>query len=230
MFPQYPEFSDRKEAGQRLAQALRHHAAERPLVLGLPRGGVPVAHEVACGLDADLDLLIVRKLGAPGHEELGLGAVVDGADPQIVLNKDVVAALGVGSDYIEAETHRQLAEIERRRHAYLGKSTPIPVAHRTVILVDDGIATGGTVRAALRALRKAGADRIVLAVPVAPQDVLEALSHECDEIVCLASPYPFHAVGAHYANFDQTSDEDVVRLLARRKAEAPRRAARQTET
>lgn len=99
-----------------------------------------------------------------------------------------------------------------------------------MILVDDGIATGGTVRAALRALRKAGADRIVLAVPVAPRDVLEALSHECDEIVCLASPYPFHAVGAHYANFDQTSDEDVVRLLARRKAEAPRRAAGQTET
>jgi len=207
-------FTDRKEAGRRLAQALGHHAPSHPLVLALPRGGVPVAFEVARALGADLDLLFVRKLGAPGHEELGIGAVVDGADPQIVLNEDIVRQLAPGADYIRDETRRQLAEIERRRHAYLGNRRPSPVEGRTVILVDDGIATGGTVKAALKGLRGAQASRIILAVPVAPVDSLAALRGDCDEIICLVQPEPFHAVGAHYANFDQTSDAEVAALLA----------------
>ncbi len=208
-----PEFHDRREAGQRLAAQLRRFAADRPLVLALPRGGVPLGYEVAQALGAELDVLIVRKLGAPGHEELGIGAVIDGGNPQVVLNEDVVRQLGIGPAYVEAETQRQLAEIERRRRAYRGDAPAPGVAGRTVIVVDDGIATGGTVLAALRALRKAGPLRLVLAVPVAPADTIAALAGECDEIICLAQPTPFYAVGAHYANFNQTSDREVIALL-----------------
>lgn len=209
------QFRDRHEAGIQLAGALMHLAPTHPLVLALPRGGVPVAFEVARALDADLDLLFVRKLGAPGYEELGIGAVVDGADPQLVLNEDVVRQLAPSPNYIRAELRRQLGEVERRRHAYLGGAAPIAIAGRPVIVVDDGIATGGTVKAALKGLRNAGPARLVLAVPVAPQESIAALGAECDEIVCLAQPYPFYAVGAHYARFDQTSDDEVARLLAR---------------
>ncbi|OJY67006.1 MAG: phosphoribosyltransferase [Sphingobium sp. 66-54] len=209
-----PSFKDRQDAGRRLAQALLPRAPDNPLVLGLPRGGVPVAHEVARALGADLDVLFVRKLGAPGYEELGIGAVIDGAHPQIVLNDEIVRQVAPSADYIQSETWRQLREIERRRHLYLGERKPLSVAHRNVILVDDGIATGGTVRAALKGLRKAHAGKIVLAVPVAPADTLHTLEGECDEIVCLVSPDPFYAVGVHYADFDQTSDEEVTHLLA----------------
>lgn len=208
------QFRDRREAGVQLARALMHLAPTHPLVLALPRGGVPVAFEVAKALDADLDLLLVRKLGAPGYEELGIGAVVDGTDPQLVLNEDVVRQLAPSPNYIRAEMRQQLGEIERRRHAYLGDAPPIAVAGRTVIVVDDGIATGGTVKAALKGLRKAHPARLILAVPVAPAESISALRSECDQIVCLAQPDPFFAVGAHYAHFDQTSDDEVVRLLA----------------
>lgn len=223
-----PAFKDRREAGRRLAAALGHLACERPLVLGLPRSGVPVAFEVALALDAELDVLIVRKLAAPGHEELGLGAVIDGSSPQVVLNESVVRQFGASDAYIEAETRRQLAEIERRRRAYRG-TTPMPtITGRTVIVVDDGIATGGTMTAALRALRKAGPKRLVLAVPVGPADTLAALADECDEVVCLARPDPFYAVGAHYAEFRQTGDIEVVELLnaARRFGSAPQAPGR----
>lgn len=206
-------FRDRREAGRRLAQALRHMAATSPLVLALPRGGVPVAFEIARALDADLDLLFVRKLGAPGYEELGIGAVVDGADPQLVLNEEIIRQLAPSPDYIRAEMHRQLAEIERRRHAYVGGRKPASVDGRTVILVDDGIATGGTVKAALKGLRKSHAKRIILAVPVAPAAIAGELRRECDELVCLEQPDPFFAVGAHYVVFDQTSDAEVIGLL-----------------
>ncbi|WP_336961220.1 phosphoribosyltransferase [Sphingobium aquiterrae] len=206
-------FKDRRDAGRRLALALGHHASSHPLVLALPRGGVPVAYEVARALDAELDLLFVRKLGAPGYEELGIGAVVDGAEPQLVLNEAVVRQLAPSPNYIRAEMHRQLAEIARRRRAYLGNMEPIPVDRRTIVLVDDGIATGGTAKAALKGLRKAHAGRIILAVPVAPAASVAELRSECDELVCLDQPDPFFAVGAHYAMFDQTSDEEVVRLL-----------------
>ncbi|AMK26275.1 phosphoribosyltransferase [Sphingobium sp. TKS] len=213
MKPKPMLFHDRRDAGIHLAKTLAHHVSSRPLILALPRGGVPVAFEVARALQADLDLLFVRKLGAPGYEELGIGAVVDGADPQLVLNEDVVRQLGPTPEYIRAEMRRQLAEIDRRRKAYLGDRDPLPVAGRTVIVVDDGIATGGTIKAALKGIGKAHPARLILAVPVAPAEALASLRDECDEVICLYEPYPFYAVGAHYVVFDQTSDAEVVRLL-----------------
>jgi putative phosphoribosyl transferase len=210
-----PSFRDRRDAGRRLADALEHLRQRRPLILALPRGGVPVAFEVAKALDAELDLLFVRKLGAPGHEELGIGAVVDGADPQTVLNEEIARQAGAGPDYIKEELRRQLGEIDRRRQAYMGDRDPVPIVGRTVMVVDDGIATGGTVKAALRGVRKAGPAHLVLAVPVAPADVVPVLRDECDELVCLRVPDTFYAVGAHYADFTQTEDDEVVALLER---------------
>lgn len=210
-----PEFLDRREAGIRLAAALRHLASAHPVVLALPRGGVPVAFEVADALGAKLDLLFVRKIGAPGYAELGIGAVVDGADPQLVLNEDVMRQLAPSPEYLRAEMRRQLVEIERRRQTYTGGVPPIELAGRTVIIVDDGIATGGTIKAALKGVRKVHPARLILAVPVAPRESIAELRSECDEIVCLAQPDPFYAVGAHYADFTQTSDEEVVELLRR---------------
>ena len=206
-------FVDRAAAGRALAARLSRFRGQDPLILALPRGGVPVAYEVAQELDAELDLLLVRKLGAPGHPEVGIGAVVDGSPPQVVLNQEFIRRIGASSDYIDAELRRQLAEMERRRRLYVGDRAAPRVAGRTVIVVDDGVATGGTVIAALRGLAEARARRRILAVPVAPREVLETLRSARDEVVCLASPEPFHAVGAHYADFTQTGDEEVVRLL-----------------
>ena len=214
MFGPNPVFADRRDAGRRLAAALRGYARENPLVLALPRGGVPVGYEVARELGAPLDLVFVRKIGAPAQPELGLGAVVDGDDPQLVVNEDVVREVRPPPGYVEAEARRQLAEIERRRQLYRGGRLPEPVANRTVIVVDDGIATGGTVRAVLRALARLGPRRLVLAVPVAPRDSIRSLRAEADEVVCLATPEPFYAVGAHYDDFAQTEDRDVIELLA----------------
>jgi len=212
------QFADRRDAGERLGQALSRFASLKPVILALPRGGVPVAFEVARALHVPLDLILVRKIGAPGHAEFGIGAVVDGADPQIVFNDEVIAQARIPQEYVEAETNRQLREIERRRRAYLGDRRPVPVRGRTVIVVDDGIATGGTVRAALKALRRSGAGHTILAVPVAPPETLDQLKDEVDEIVCLSAPTPFFAVGLHYRDFGQTSDAEVVELL--REAEA----------
>jgi putative phosphoribosyl transferase len=209
-----PIFHDRHDAGRKLAAALGPLRDNQPLVLALPRGGVPVAFEVALALDAELDLLFVRKIGAPGHEEFGIGAVVDGAEPQLVLNDSAVRQLAAGEDYIRAELGRQLLEIERRRQAYVGGRAPIPMRGRTVIVVDDGIATGGTMKAALKGARKNQVARLVLAVPVAPEEALVELRADCDDVVCLATPEPFGAVGLYYADFTQTSDEEVVALLA----------------
>lgn len=206
-------FANRTAAGRCLARALLKFKANKPLVLALPRGGVPVAFEIARELDADLDLLLVRKLGAPGQPELGIGAVIDGDEPEIALNDDIVRHLALPVGYIHNETHRQLREIERRREEYLGGASQMPIEGRTVIVVDDGVATGGTVRAALQALRKKEPAKLVLAVPVAPRSALASLAGDCDEVVCLATPEPFYAVGAHYSDFTQTTDDEVKRLL-----------------
>jgi putative phosphoribosyl transferase len=208
-----PEFDDRRDAGRRLAAALEGFRDAKPLILALPRGGVPVAHEIARALGAQLDLVLVRKIGAPGHEEYGIGAIVDGANPQIVVNDEAVRALNLDREYIYGEAKRQLVELERRRQAYRGAAAPVDTLGRTVIVVDDGIATGSTVRAALRGLRKNRPARLVLAVPVAPLDTLQQLAAECDEIICLIKPDNFYAVGAHYRDFSQTSDEEVIALL-----------------
>jgi len=208
-------FQDRADAGRRLAAALLHLKDERPLVLALPRGGVPVAFEVARELAAPLDVVLVRKIGAPGQKELGLGAVVDGAHPQIVLNEDVMRAVQPGERYIQAESARELAEIERRRALYRPGRPPSEVEGRTVIVVDDGIATGGTMKAVLKALRESNPKTLVLAVPVAPRDTIEELSRLADDVVVLATPEPFYAVGAYYRDFTQTSDGEVMALLAR---------------
>lgn len=218
-----PLFQDRTEAGRKLAMALGRYRPDNPLVLALPRGGVPVAYEVAQALAADMDLLLVRKIGAPGHEEYAIGAVVDGANPQLVLNEEAVRSLAPSPNYIRAEMHRQLQELERRRRTYLGARPPIPIAGRNVIVVDDGIATGSTMSAALRGVRKNGPRRLVLAVPVAPPSAVEMLKEECDEVVCLATPEPFVAVGLHYVAFDQTTDEEVILLLRHAEAAAHER-------
>ena len=214
-----PLFRDREDAGRRLAERLRTHARDAPLVLGLPRGGVVVAAEVARGLGAALDVLVVRKLGAPGHSELGIGAVTAGEPPLALLNDDLVRELRVSDAYLQRETAAQLDEA-RRRQARLRAGRPAPsLGGRHVIVVDDGIATGGTVRAALRAVRRAEAARIVLAVPVAPPDAVAALRAEADEVVCLESPADFTAVGRCYDDFRQTTDDEVVALLASARRE-----------
>ena len=214
LFSRTPLFKDRQEAGHRLGYGLLHYRRERPLVLALPRGGVPVGLEVANILGAELDVVLVRKLGAPGAPELALGAVVDGEPPQTLLNEDVVQLLKPTPEYIAGVTGAEIAELERRRALYREGRPPLEVAGRTIILVDDGIATGATVRVVLRALRQEGARKVVLAVPVAPREVLDALVPEADDIVCLGSPEPFQAVGLAYERFDQTSDAEVIAALA----------------
>jgi putative phosphoribosyl transferase len=213
-------FADRTAAGRALAQRLLQLALPGPLVvLALPRGGVPIAAVVARALKAPLDLLLVRKIGAPWQPELAVAAVVDGDPPDIVIDDETMAMTGVDRDYIDTQAQQELHEIERRRRAYLRGRVPVSVEGRTVIVIDDGIATGTTVRAALKALRRRKPARLVLAVPVAPSDTLAALRAEVDDIVCLAEPYPFHAIGLHYTDFHQVSDQEV--LAALESADAP---------
>lgn len=208
----HDRFLDRREAGRLLGAALARLKLDDPVVLALPRGGVPVGYEVAKQLGAPLDILLVRKIGAPGQEEYGIGALVDGASPQVVIDEAAARITGADKAYIDRIVARELAELERRRTAYRTRP-PENLAGRVVVLVDDGIATGGTVRAAVKGLKQSGAQRVVLAVPVAPADSLRELKALCDEVVCLITPEPFYAVGAHYRDFDQTTDEEVIRLL-----------------
>ncbi|MBL6459088.1 phosphoribosyltransferase [Belnapia sp. T6] len=207
------KFRDRAEAGRGLAERLLYLKDSRPVVLALPRGGVPVAVPIAEALDAPLDLLLVRKIGAPGQPELALGAIVEGEPPQTVMNDDVVEMLGVPPNFITEQAADQLAEIERMRRRWLHRHAPVVPYSRTVILVDDGIATGATVRAALLALERAGAARRILAAPVAPREVAEALRPFCDEAVFLAEPTLFGSVGAFYDDFRQIEDAEVTALL-----------------
>jgi putative phosphoribosyl transferase len=204
-------FENRAVAGRLLGRRLQAEHLQGPLVVvALPRGGVPVAAEVARRLGAALDLLIVRKIGAPGQPELAVAAVVAGTPPVIVIDDDISAATGADAAYIEREAAVERRELERRRETYLQGRAPLALVGTTAILVDDGIATGTTARAALKALRRRGATKVLLAIPVAPHDTLMDLRGSCDRIVCLAEPRPFHAVGAHYVDFHQVSDEEVL--------------------
>lgn len=207
-------YEDRKEAGRTLAERLRTTVDHGPvIVLALPRGGVPVAAEVARRLSVPLDLCYVRKLGAPSQPELAIGAVADGVEPRVVLNSRLIAELCVSDGYVAATTERKIADIERQRALYQPGRLPPMLAGRTVILVDDGLATGTTARAALRAVRAAGAERVILAVPVAPAATVAELAQEADAVVCPITPDPFFAVGQQYRRFPQVCDQDVVTAL-----------------
>lgn len=207
-------FADRRDAGRQLAARLAPMNFEHAVVLALPRGGVPVAVEVATALRAPLDLLFVRKIGLPWQSELAVGAVVDGAHPQMVLNERVLARVDVPEAYLARERDRELAEIERRRAHYCGGRPPIELGGRVVILVDDGVATGTTVRAALTALDRLGVTRQILAVPVIAPDTAAAFRADGIEVVALAEPADFRAVGEFYRDFHQLEDDEVVELLA----------------
>lgn len=211
-------FEDRADAGRQLAAELVKFRQQGPVVLALPRGGVPVGLEIALSLDAPMDLVLVRKIGAPGQPELALGAVVDGAPPELVVNEEVRNIFRVPDEYIEREKNRQLAEIDRRRKLWLGERRRIDPRGKTAIVVDDGIATGATVRAALRAIRRSRPARLVLAAPVAPPDAVAALLEEADEIVCLDTPETFWAISAFYRHFPQLDDTEVAAILERTAA------------
>ena len=211
-------FKDRTHAGRVLAEKLKHYR-DNPdvVVLALPRGGVPVAFEVAQTLRAPLDVFIVRKLGVPGHEEYAMGAIATGGVR--VLNPDLAGM--IPSSVVDAVAAREQQELERRERLYRGDRPPVPIEGRIVILVDDGLATGSTMRAAVAAIRKQNPQRIVVAVPVAAPETCDEFRAEVDEVICASTPEPFRAVGLWYENFDQTSDEEVHALLdAARKTEA----------
>ncbi|WP_456401788.1 phosphoribosyltransferase [Hydrogenimonas sp.] len=212
-------FKDRFEAGERLAERLEKMGPfEKPIVLALPRGGVPVAYRVAKRLHAPLDVIIVRKLGAPFNEEFAIGALVEGEPERIVLNEEAVYRLGVGKEYLDRVVAKEREELHRRQKMYRGEENPIEhLSGRTVILIDDGIATGYTMKAALAAIREQHPAQIVVAVPVAPPDTLGEMERLADKVVVLETPEPFWAVGAHYERFDQTSDEEVIDLLKKSK-------------
>ena len=211
-------YRNRNDAGRQLAARLASFRGSDPVVLALPRGGVPIGAEIARALDAPLDIVLVRKIGVPFQPELALGAIVDGEEPELLIDNQLMTMLAIPERYVEQQRLRQLKEIERRRRLYLEGRPPAPVAGRTAIVVDDGIATGYTMRAALRAIRRRGPARLVLAVPVAPPETIAALAAEVDEIVCLSTPEYFGAIGQFYADFRQIDDAEVVALLRERAA------------
>jgi putative phosphoribosyl transferase len=203
-------FADRHDAGRRLALLLQRHRVEHPLVLGLPRGGVVVGYEIAVALGCDLDVLVVRKLGVPGAEELALGAIAPGA---ILVNPDLVTQLGVSERDLERIVAREAQELARRERAYRSNRGPIQAGGRTVILVDDGLATGASAQAAIESIRRQRPRRIIFAAPVCSPDGAEALRRMVNEVVCLESPADFQAVGLRYQDFTPTSDAEVIRCL-----------------
>jgi putative phosphoribosyl transferase len=216
-------FRDRKDAGERLAAQLVHLKDKQPVVLALPRGGVAIAFEIARLLAAPLDIVLVRKIGVPWQPELALGAVSDGATPEIFIDDAMAKALAIPEGYVRDETARQLAELERRREIYCAGRPPIEVKDRTAIVVDDGIATGATMRVALRAVRRREPARLVLAAPVAAVETLDALAGDADETVCLLAPQGLGAIGYYYEDFHQMSDREVTGLLASAQPGANRR-------
>lgn len=208
-------FRNRSDAGQRLALALEGYRHRQPVILALPRGGVPVAAEVAATLNAPLDLILVRKIGVPIQPELAMGAVVDGGSPLVVRNEDVISLSGVAEEDFKRVCDEELAEIERRRRRYLGGRARAEIVGRTAIVVDDGIATGATTRAALRATRIHRPKWLVLAVPVAPTESLTEMREEADDVVCLEDYRSFDAIGLYYSDFRQVSDAEVIEILKR---------------
>lgn len=214
-------YQDRSDAGRRLAKALAKYKGSNAVVLALPRGGVPVAAEVAAALNAPLDLILVRKIGVPNQPELAMGAVVDGTAPIVVRNEEVIELSGTTADEFDAVCKRELAEIERRRQLYIGDRSGAETTGQVVIVIDDGIATGATTRAALRAIRDRKPKELVLAVPVAPPDTITGLRKEVDALICLETPEFFGAIGNFYRDFRQVSDQEVVAILNRFPGKRP---------
>ena len=216
-------FRDRFEAGQILANRLTKYADKNPLILALPRGGLPVAFEVARTLKAPMDVYIVRKLGVPGQEELAMGAMASGGVR--VLNQPVVDSLRISDPEIEIETKKEQAEIIRRENLYRAGRPPLDVSKRTILLIDDGIATGSTIKAAIAALKKQGAGAIIVGVPVAPVSTIEELKKEVDEVVCVSTPDFFYAISLWYDRFPQVTDEEVCDFLKKAESSQPVTAA-----
>jgi putative phosphoribosyl transferase len=209
-------FLNRAEAGRALAEKLKEYRARKPIVIALPRGGVPIGYEIAKALDAPLDVVLVRKLGVPFQPELALGAVVDGEPPEVVVNEEIRDALELPESYLAEATALQLREIERRRRLYLAGRASIAVTGRTVILVDDGLATGATMLAALRAIRRRQPAAVVVAVPVGPPDTIARLKTEADDVICVHVPFMMGGVGQFYRDFRQVNDRTVAALLKER--------------
>ncbi|MCP8309762.1 MAG: phosphoribosyltransferase [archaeon] len=208
-------FRDRKEAGKFLAEALSEYKDKNPIVLAIPRGGVIVAYEVAKALNAHLDLIIPRKVGAPNQPELAIGAVTE--DGTTILNQDILQYLRVPDEYIKEEVKNQVEEIKRRMKKYLEDKLRLSIEGKVTILVDDGVATGATIKAAIASIRKRKPALTVLAIPVGPPDTIEELRREADEVICLMTPEPFFAIGQFYKSFEQTSDEEVIEILNKMK-------------
>lgn len=209
------QFADRADAGRRLAWALRSYGGRAPVVLALPRGGLPVAAEIAAALSAPLDVVLARKIGAPGQPELAMGALVEGEPPIVARNEDVIRAAGIDERAFAAATQRARAEIEDARRRFIGERPRAAIPGRAAILVDDGVATGATALAALRAIRRRGPRTLTLAVPVASLEASAALRGEVDDLICLFTPARFEAVSAFYADFRQVEDEEAAAVLAR---------------
>jgi putative phosphoribosyl transferase len=213
-------FSNRTEAGRKLAEVLAFYKEQHPVILALPRGGAPVAAEIATALEAPLDLVLVRKIGVPFQPELAMGAVIDGQEPLVVRNEQVIRMAEIKQSEFDAIRDRELEEIERRRKLYLGNRPHSKLKGQTVIIVDDGIATGATIRVALRAICMRKPRKLILAVPVAPTQSLDELRTEADEIVCLEDYDDFGAIGLYYSDFRQISDAEVIKLLAQHPVNA----------
>lgn len=223
-------FRDRFEAGRMLGAEIAALKPREPLVLALPRGGVPVACEVADALHARLDLLIVRKVGAPRNPELAVAAIVDGDPPEVVLNREIVEAYGLHDDDIAALIARERPELERRRAVYRGTRAPLSVKGKTVIIVDDGAATGTTMKVVARAIRRRSPEMVIVALPVASPEAVTVLEQEVDKVVCLSQPTRFRALGYHYQDFHQLDDAEVLGLLATARAKEAARRSRSTRT